>query len=491
MSEDESAGPRVTTEAVGDLPVAVQVTGHTSPLAGGGDTAWSGFTGAAGECCVVLAEGGPELHVGLGPEAHLDSETVHRAARTAGRRLVQDIPADGPDLVVGVRLAADAEGSLGLLPAVGAVTAGLLEGVHSHPAADRLRLHLTELPNDPGVEAAVTEACAMAQAVGLATELVDARANQLTPTSLAARAERLATAYGLEFSCLDEATLQEQGLGALLSVGAGSSEPSCLVRLAYRPEPAGGDASPVALVGKGVTFDSGGLSLKDPSAMVGMHSDMAGAATVLAAMTALRGVGAEAPVVAYLPLAENLPGPGATRPGDVVRSLSGKGIEVVDTDFEGRVLMADALTMAAREHPALVIDVATLTYQAIIALGPEIGAVVGRDAGVAERLQAAGEQVGEAWWPLPYATRYRSQVRSVAPGADVRNHPGADSGRAITAALFLGESVPEGIPWAHLDMAGPAMTGSGLDARATGFGVRTLIRFLSQHSAQATVEETS
>lgn len=314
------------------------------------------------------------------------------------------------------------------------------------------------------------------KAVELCRRWVDARANQLTPHIFAEQIASLGRESGLDVVIYDEDALVEMGCGAMLSVGAGSTAPSCLVEVRYAGDP---KLPHLALVGKGVTFDSGGLSAKSADAMVGMHTDMAGAAAVVAAMGALRDLGVRQGVRAWLPLAENLPGPGATRPGDVVTSLSGRRIEVVDTDFEGRVLMADALTLASRSAPVALLDVATLTYQAGIALGLEIGAVLARDRALGRAVERAGRVVGEEWWQLPLASRYRRCIASTAPGADLRNHPGNDHGRAITAGLFLGEFVPEDIPWVHLDIAGPATVGRGPDTRATGFSTLTLIHLIS------------
>lgn len=479
MGVDPSAAPVVSLGGYAEGPVALRLVGRFAGQQQDTELpAWAGFAGEYAETC-VMAEGDEcQLLVGLGPLAELTVERLLEAARSAGDRVARHLPMDESHVDVTTGLAADAAPVVGVVSAVRAVTTGFLLGLALHSGGRRVRVHLTGVVQDAEAAAALAEGKAGAWAMSLVTEMVDARANQLTPTALARRVEAIGSTHGLEVTCLDETALREAGFGALLAVGAGSPEPSCLVRVAYRP--GGTGRAPVALVGKGVTFDSGGLSLKSPAAMVGMHSDMAGAAVVLATVAAIAQLRSDVPVVGYLPLAENLPGRGATRPGDVVTSLSGQKIEVVDTDFEGRVLMVDALTLAVRDNPAVLVDVATLTYQAVTALGPEIGALVGRDATLAASLQDAGEQVGEPWWPMPFATRYAAQIRSSAPDADVRNHPGAETGRVITAALFLGEFVPAHVPWAHLDMAGPTLRGSGPDARATGFAVRTLIRYIQQ-----------
>jgi leucyl aminopeptidase len=269
--------------------------------------------------------------------------------------------------------------------------------------------------------------------------------------------------------------LSRQGFGALTAIGAGSVNGPRLVRLDYRAEPTR-DAVDVALVGKGITFDSGGLSLKSPVAMQSMRLDVAGAATVMAVMAGLRRAGCTQNVRAVLPFAENLPGPGAARPGDVVTAWNGTQIQILDTDFEGRVVLADALALAGSARPGLIVDLATLTYQAEIALGPQIAAVFGRDDAAATRFVQAGVAAGEPMWQLPWACRYLDQVRTT---SGVRNHPLHDSGRAITAALFLGEFVADDVPWVHCDMTGPAWSGDASQDGATGFGARTLLRLLT------------
>ncbi|MBP6995107.1 MAG: leucyl aminopeptidase family protein [Phycicoccus sp.] len=330
---------------------------------------------------------------------------------------------------------------------------------------------------------ALDRAIALSDALTLTRRLVDARGNQCTPPQFAEVARQVAQDAGLGFRLHTEDDLRREGMGGLLAIGSASSQPALLVELWYRPGgPTGSEPAPgsIALIGKGVTFDSGGLSLKPPAGQVGMHTDKAGAAAVLGAMSVLSRLAIRRPVHAVLPLVENLPGPKAVRPGDVVRTRNGLGVEVVDTDFEGRVIMADALAWATEYEPSSVIDIATLTYQAMIALGPEIGAAVARDDDLGAALLAAADRAGEPLWGLPWAPRYAAQIRSTAPGAHVKNHPGTDTARALTAALFLGEFVPAQIPWVHLDVAGPAVRGSGASSQGTGFGVRTLIEFLHE-----------
>lgn len=364
------------------------------------------------------------------------------------------------------------------------VALGLLDALGGPGTDLARRTHLTGVRLHPEVEAVLRRAVVEGRAVALARELVDARGNELTPARFAGRATAVAESCGLRVRRWSAADLATAAFGGILAVGAGSPNPPVLLELSYEPPVGPGSAGPpVALVGKGITFDSGGLSLKSPAAMIGMHTDKAGAVAVLAVMSALDDLDVAVPVRGYLALAENLPGPGATRPGDVVTTRNGSRVEVVDTDFEGRVLLADALSLACspddgRPAPSAVIDVATLTYQAVTALGPQIGAVVSRNRNLGTRLLDAAARAGEPLWPLPWAPRYHDQIRSRARGASLRNHPGTDTGRALTAALFLGEFVPEDIAWAHLDIAGPTVVGVGADQHATGYGVLTLIELL-------------
>lgn len=418
------------------------------------------------------------------------AERAHRWAREVGRTVRAHGWARAGDAVVDLGVL---QGSgLPLDRAVRLALLGLVEGLGGPEALTESRVHLTGVPRGLDIEGLRSSAIVDARAAELARTLIDARANEVTPEVLANRAVQIAGGCGLTARVWNSTDLAAGGMGGIIAVGAGSPNPPFLVELEYIPAESSQVAKrPVCLIGKGITFDSGGLSMKSASAMVGMHSDKAGAVTVLAAMSALRDLGVATPVRGYLPLAENLPGPGATRPGDIITMLDGTRVEVVDTDFEGRVLMADALSLASRSTagssnaqdqavlaPAAVIDVATLTHQAVTALGPDIGAVIARDNMLARRVLEAANRVGEPLWELPWTPRYADQTRSRAPGADLRNHPCTDTGRALTAALFLGAFVPDATPWAHLDIAGPAMTGSGADARATGYGVRTLIDLL-------------
>ena len=332
---------------------------------------------------------------------------------------------------------------------------------------------------------------ALARGVALATALTDARANQLTPTGFAETAVRLAAPLPLHTRVTGADELRAGGHGGITAIGAGSSRPPALLEMWIGPSSDAPPTGALALAGKGVTFDTGGLSLKSAAAMHGMHTDCAGAAAVLAAMLVLADTGHSEPVVAAMPLVENVPGPDSARPGDVVRARNGLGIEIVDTDFEGRVILADALSCLAETSPTAIVSAATLTHQSVIALGDEIAAVLARDDALGAHVLAAATRADEAMWRLPWATRYAHRLVSCAPGADVRNHPLNDSGRAITAALFLGAFVPPHVPYAHIDLAGPAVEQTPDGPQATGFGVRTLVevaRTIHPHHSHRTIE---
>jgi leucyl aminopeptidase len=322
------------------------------------------------------------------------------------------------------------------------------------------------------VGAAVDVGAAAAAGVCLARDLVNTPAGDLTPIDLAAEAEAVAARVGLTYEVIDETKAAELGLGCLLGVSKGSDNPPRLVILRYEPASARGS---IAWVGKGITFDSGGLSLKSGEGMMTMKCDMAGAAAVLGAMSALPALAPKVAVTAYLCLAENMPSGRAIRPGDVLTARNGTTIEVLNTDAEGRLVLADGLSLAAEAEPDAIVDLATLTGAAKAALGPRIAAVLGNDEGFVDQVRGAAARADEAMWPLPLPQEYRKMIDSQV--ADIRNISGGGSPGALTAGLFLQEFVA-GLPWAHLDIAGPAWVDDedALGPRGgTGYGVRTLL----------------
>ncbi len=318
--------------------------------------------------------------------------------------------------------------------------------------------------------------------VTLARDLISEPANRLTPVTFADRCTAL-TEVGLEVAVLDQARMAELGMGALLGVAQGSAQPPRLVTLSWHGDPtpaAGRDGRPVVLVGKGVTFDSGGISIKPAGGMEDMKWDMAGAAVVTGVMRTLAGRQARVNVVGVLGLVENMPSGTAQRPGDVVVSASGKSIEVINTDAEGRLVLADALWYAQETFkPRLLIDLATLTGAVIIALGHEHAGLFATEDGLADQLLAAGRAVGEPLWRLPMGENYDKDLNSDI--ADMKNVGSGRAGGSILGAQFLKRFVGD-LPWAHLDIAGVAWSKKDtatVPKGGTGFGVRLLDRFLA------------
>ncbi len=316
-----------------------------------------------------------------------------------------------------------------------------------------------------------------AEATAWARDLVNTPAIDATPEYLASEAQKMARRVGLRSKVWTKAALERGGFGGILGVGQGSENPPRMIELRYE----GGRGKPVALTGKGVTFDSGGLSIKDAHGMEWMKADMAGAATVMAAMQAIGQLKPRVNVVAVIPSAENLPGGSAIRPGDVLTHRGGKTSEVLNTDAEGRLILADALAYLTEQNPRSVVDMATLTGACMIALGEDIWGVMGSDQGVIGDLLAAGQDTGEPGWELPLWKAYRKQIESTV--ADVKNI-GNRYGGAITAALFLKEFVGD-VPWAHMDIAGTAYAeraGDYWPKGATGNPVRTIIRYVERQA---------
>ncbi|MEZ4484379.1 MAG: leucyl aminopeptidase [Syntrophotaleaceae bacterium] len=308
----------------------------------------------------------------------------------------------------------------------------------------------------------------------LARDLVNEPGNVKSPAFLAEQAQVMAEELGLQCTVLDRPALEQEGLGALLGVAQGSIREPRLIVMHYR---GAGDERPIALVGKGVVFDSGGISLKPGEKMDQMKMDMAGGAAVLGTLQAAARMQLPVNLVGIVPAVENMPSGSAIRPGDILTSLAGRTIEVLNTDAEGRLILADALTYAKRFEPREVIDLATLTGACIIALGHHAAALLGNHQGLLRQLQKAGEQSGERCWQLPLWDDYGEQIKSEV--ADLKNIGGRPAG-TITAAAFL-QHFAKDFRWAHLDIAGTAWQEKGSDYRpagATGFGVRLLIEHL-------------
>jgi leucyl aminopeptidase len=327
-----------------------------------------------------------------------------------------------------------------------------------------------------GLEAALESGRIVAEAQNLARDLVNEPANRLTPTILAERARVIAADSGLEYECLDRARLEQLGMGALLGVAAGSAEPPAFIVLRYKPAVAeSAQTVHLGLVGKGITFDSGGISIKPADGMEKMKYDMAGGAATIAAMQAIAQLRPAAPVTALIPAVENMPGGRAQRPGDIVTALSGKTIEVINTDAEGRLILADALVYARRLGCTHLVDSATLTGAVVVALGHVNVGLFGNDDRMIARVMEAGRAAGEKMWHMPLDDEYRDYLKSAF--ADLPN-VGGRWGGAVTAAMFLKEFA-DPAPWVHLDIAGTAWLDDAKPYMAkgpTGLPVRTLVR---------------
>ncbi len=495
-------------ELADGLPGAVAVGGEVVPLVLDPERALrQGFTGAVGQTLVAAAPGGavPGLVlVGVGGRTDVDPDVVRRAAaalvRVAGS-------GDTVALVLpeGLVLDAGGSGSVGTDPVVAAGRVGRAAAEGAVLACYRFNAYRSD-PPERGPAGAVVLALAggvsaeavgagarvgtrVARAVWFARDLVNEPPSSLTPSRLAdAAVAELAASPGVTTDVWDEERIVQERLGGLLGVARGSAEPPRLVWARYEPaDPVDvdGHVPHVVLVGKGITFDSGGLSLKTAGGMTTMKTDMSGAAAVLAAVSACGDLGIGARVTAIACATENMPGGRATKPGDVLRARNGTTIEVLNTDAEGRLVLADGLSLAAELQPDLVVDLATLTGACVVALGSRIAGVFGNDDGVVARVRAAAERAGEKTWPLPLPTEYRSHIESDV--ADVKNVGKDGQAGAIAAALFLARFVGT-TPWAHLDIAGPARSDEDRDLVAkggTGFGVRTLLALLESYRVPA------
>jgi len=327
----------------------------------------------------------------------------------------------------------------------------------------------------PAVRAGVQRGEVVSRAVNFARDLVNSPANHITPSALALLATQMAAARGLEALILERADAERLGMGCYLAVARGSQEAPKFITLRYRPE--GTPDGRVAIIGKGVTFDSGGLSLKSAESMVTMKDDMSGAAAVLAAMQAVAQLRPGREVLAIVPAVENMPSGSAMRPGDVVRAMNGRTIEIENTDAEGRLTLADALCYAVRAGCDELIDLATLTGACVWALGRVYSGLMSNNEELVERLKACSRVCGDRIWPLPLSEDYRYLIESQV--ADMKNTGGREGG-AITAALLLQEFT-DGRPWAHIDIAGPAFLSQDngiIEKGASGAGVRLLIEHL-------------
>ena len=453
--------------------------GFIAELIGEGD-----FTGRLNQVSVIYSRGSLPAKrlvvVGLGKRADFSSERLRGAFSTAAKQIRSlNVKEFSTSLDFGsVDLALDR--------AAEAVVEGVLLGLYQYTpfrTVDRESIReISEFTLFGGAESsvktirnAVKTAEIIAGAVLFARDIVSAPANAMTPTDLADAAKASAKGRNIRCRVLGPGAMKKLGMNALLSVAAGSDEPPRFIVLEYR---GGKKSSPfVALVGKGLTFDSGGISIKPSEKMDQMKSDMAGGAAVIAAVRAAAELHLPVNMVGLVPAAENLPGGKAYKPGDILKSLSGQTIEIVTTDAEGRLILADALTYAGRYEPAAIIDLATLTGACIVALGDHVIGMMGTDDGLKREIREAADVTGERVWELPLWEEFDELIKGDA--ADYKNS-GGRAGGAITAGAFLGKFTG-GYPWVHLDIAGPAWLSKDkpyIPKGASGVGVRLLLQFL-------------
>jgi leucyl aminopeptidase len=414
---------------------------------------------------LALPGGQVLLVTGLGG-IDVTAEQVRRAAGAAAMaagklsskqplRLAISFDAAGPELVRGI-------------------VEGALLGSYRYRAGEQPgigRIDVVAKSGKPN-EQALQDAALVATAVCQARDWINLPANDIYPQTLADRFQEAAKGKAVEVTVWDEKYLAKEGFGGIMAVGSGSARPPRLVRASYQPK---GAKKHLILVGKGITFDSGGLDLKTQDGMYTMKTDMSGAASVFAALLAIAELGAKVKVTAFAPLAENMPSGSAYRPSDVLRIRGGKTVENANTDAEGRLVLADTLARAAEEKPDLIVDVATLTGACMVALGERVAGLLASDDQVADQLLDAAESAGELFWQLPIPEEAKDKLKSSV--ADLKSS-GDRYGGALTAAAFLREFTA-GLPWAHLDIAGPAFNKHSpyyyLPEGATGMSIRTMV----------------
>ena len=386
--------------------------------------------------------------VGIGRAAELDTERARNFAaagikslwRSNAKRVAIFVP----------------QGGLGADRAAQAAVEGAIYAMW-RPEAHRTREEERRLPpidtvllvSDKVAASAIARGAAVGDAVNLQRRLANEPANKMTPTLLADEARALAKATGVQIDVLDRDKCRALGMGSYLSVAQGSHQPPRFIVMRYKGR--GGKGFDLGLVGKGITFDSGGISIKAADNMHHMKADMTGAASVIAAIGAIARLGAKVNVIAVAPCTENLPGGGATKPGDVFTSMSGKTVEVINTDAEGRLVLIDGITYVQREGAARVVDVATLTGAIAVAVGPYFIGLFGKPDSFVDTVRRVAGEAGDRVWPMPLTPEYRDEIKGEV--ADLRNSAGREGG-AIKAAAFLEAVVEEGTEWAHLDIAG-------------------------------------
>jgi leucyl aminopeptidase len=425
---------------------------------------------------VPTADGRTQYVVGLGPAAEVTADTLRHASGALARaaKFQTSLAVD----LLGHLVAGESAPR-----AAQAIVEGLVLGGYRYAAfkADPKLSKLTRVVVIGGggqrVQTAIDRGLVLSEIVCWARDLENEPGGSLTPTKLGQIAEKAGKESGFEVTVWDEKEIRKEKLGGLLGVNRGSTQAPRFLQLRYEPDK---PRATIALVGKGITFDSGGLSLKPAEAMVGMKGDMGGAAAVLGTFRAIAELGVKVRVLGFLPITDNMTGGDATRVGDVLTIRNGKTVEVLNTDAEGRLILADALSLATEAAPDAIVDLATLTGACMVALGDRIAGLMGNHQGWLDQVHGAAAAVGEPTWQLPMPAYLRKKLESEI--ADLKNITNTRYGGASAAGLFLQDFVGEGIPWTHMDIAGPA-DASEIDGEivkgGTGFGVRTLVELLS------------
>ena len=440
-----------------------------------------GFEGKAGQLAVVPGRSGSVILLGLGPSSALTTEIF----RSAGASLVRS---SFGETVIATSLVDSAPAKMDRAAVAQAVTEGVLLASYQFTVykSQTKPRELTSVVvfGKVGrlVDQGIAKGTIVAEAVALARDLVNEPAMTLTPAHFADLSIEVAAKSDLSVRVWDEHDIAREGLGGIRGVTLGSTQPPRLVKLTYSPVGATKRTPTLALVGKGITFDSGGLSLKSNDGMLTMKCDMGGAGAVLGVMSVIARLAPSIRVVGYCCLTENMPGPAAFKLLDVLTARNGKTVEIYNTDAEGRLVLMDGLSLAVEDGADAIIDLATLTGAAIVALGTEITAVMGNHQGFVDQLRDIATAVGEDTWQLPLPARYRKQLES--PIADLKNIGNAGQAGSSVAGLFLQEFVGN-TPWVHLDIAGPAFTSAdeGIVTRGgTGVMVRTLIELIANFS---------
>lgn len=454
-----------STEAVSKLPAARKSAAQRQ-----------GFEGKTGQTLVLAGGDGKQIEVlvGLGPAKELTTVKLRKAAAAFARTVSKhesvatNLMSHAEDLDQSAALAAIAEGLR-----LSTYRFNQLRSESSRKKHEVKLRTITIVASGKGLRADLNRANAVIDAVEFARDLVNEPGGSLTPQAFVAAAKKATADSGVKLTVWNEARIKRERLGGVLAVNRGSEHPPQFLQLRYKPVK-GRPKAKIALVGKGITFDSGGLSLKTSTGMMSMKIDMAGAAAVLATMVALPAVKAQVEVTGYIPLTDNMTGPDAQRPGDVFTARNGKTVEVLNTDAEGRLILADALSLAAESDADAIIEMSTLTGSATAALGQSYAALFATDDELAARIEASSARSAEKLWRLPLPEEYRSQLDSTV--ADLRNIGTAPYGGALIAGLFLKEFVGDK-PFAHIDLGLSAIseTSKGINVKgATGYGVRLL-----------------